>query len=165
MSASKTAPSSANFLGASLPLTKQNKRLGRSLLRAAALSKHCPSQINGSNNLEASHSERRSSSKNKRPVYYYIVGGAQMEITSRKFAVSSQSGCNFIYYKFPASKWCLISPSTHSCSRVVMGCDDLGGPMPKRQEKQLYPFENQFSPEVTIYSNMEAGNLWGALKM
>ena len=50
------------------------------------------------------------------------------------------------HQKFPTSKWCSIrSP----CSRVVLGCDGLGGRMPKRQDNQLYPFENQFSPEAT----------------
>ena len=56
------------------------------------------------------------------------------------------------HQKFPTSKWCSIrSP----CSRVVMGCDELGGRMPKRQDNQLYPFENQFLPEAT--NSTEAG--------
>ena len=78
--ASKTAPSSANLqflLGARLPLTKQNKRLGRSLLPRAG---HCA----GLKKKRPLYSERRPNSKIKLPVYYYKVGNAKfLVITGR----------------------------------------------------------------------------------
>ena len=42
-----------------------------------------------------------------------------------------------------------------------MRCDELGGRMPQRQGNQLYPFENQFSPEAT--NSMEAGSRGGGV--